>query len=39
VLAVATDQMDSRDTPKELLRTRIETFAEMLKIRKAGAAV
>ncbi len=38
VLAVETDQMDSRDTPTEMLRTRIETFTEMLKMRKAAAA-
>ena len=34
LLIVETDQMDSRDTPTEALRTRIETFAEMLKIRR-----
>lgn len=38
VLTVETDQMDSRDTPTEVLRTRIETFAEMLRMRKAAAA-
>ena len=34
LLIVETDQMDSRDTPTEALRTRIETFAEMLKMRR-----
>ncbi len=37
-LIVETDQMDSRDTPHEALRTRIETFTEMLKMRKAAKA-
>ena len=37
VLTVETDQMDTRDTPMELLRTRIETYAETLRIRKATA--
>ena len=37
VLAVETDQMDTRDTPMELLRTRVETYAETLRIRKAAA--
>ena len=38
VLIIETDQMDSRDTPAEALRTRIETFAEMLRLRKASLA-
>ncbi len=38
VLTVETDQMDTRDTPMEMLRTRTETFAETLKMRKAAAA-
>ncbi len=39
VLIIETDQMDSRDTTTEMLRTRIETFAETLRIKKQAAAV
>ena len=35
VLLLESEQIDSRDTPIGALRTRVEAFAEMLRIRKA----
>ncbi len=35
VLLVESEQIDSRDVPIGALRTRVETFAEMLRIRRA----
>jgi len=39
LLVIECDQMDSRDAPTEMLRTRMETFVEMLKMRKAAKTV